>query len=537
MRRGLLMFTVDDQHGSNNVPGQRSLPWKWIVLVLLTVGTTISLFSRFRAGAAFLAFFEDDYFYYLRVAQNIAGGHGSTYDGTHLTNGYHPLWMLVNVALAKVFAGRAFFYALLLVIEVCVLATYWFLHLCFRRYAGDALASGFAGVIAAEGVALMAGGMEIVLTIPLFAILCWYRVCRFQWQPRSAVVYGMLCAALVLSRLDAAIFVACLGLFELLTFGQIERGRRWRVVLAFSAGFLPVLCYFIFNLVLFHTAMPVSGQVKQLRFHHAPSSLIAYEVIVQSWLPLRLFLVLPVLCIGLPLMLQLRRSSGRLLAEHRALVWALLVFPYLEFGLLTFLSDWPILIWYLYPFAASAIGIGLALLASDFVLRDRVSRFLPPAVVFSAIGLVFGLSLVQWRNTERPSLVIYSVYNNARSLQSFAETHPGVYAMGDRAGVAGFLVHRPIVQMEGLMMDKAFLANIREQRELHDVLRDYHVRYYVATNPARVGECLQATEPMAAGSTSPVMRGLFCSTPLDQFRYGAFTTYIFDMQKEAVQVK
>ncbi len=40
-------------------------------------------------------FSRDDAFYYFKVAQNITEGLGSTFDGINLTNGYHPLWMIV----------------------------------------------------------------------------------------------------------------------------------------------------------------------------------------------------------------------------------------------------------------------------------------------------------------------------------------------------------------------------------------------------------------------------------------------------------
>src|SRR5512147_2513842 len=42
-------------------------------------------------------FIRDDAYYYYKVAQNISEGHGSTFDGIHPTNGYHPLWMLVCI--------------------------------------------------------------------------------------------------------------------------------------------------------------------------------------------------------------------------------------------------------------------------------------------------------------------------------------------------------------------------------------------------------------------------------------------------------
>ena len=63
-------------------------------------------------------FIRDDAYYYFKVAQNISEGHGSTFDGIHPTNGYHPLWMLICVpifALAR--------YDVILPLRVLVLVT------------------------------------------------------------------------------------------------------------------------------------------------------------------------------------------------------------------------------------------------------------------------------------------------------------------------------------------------------------------------------------------------------------------------------
>ena len=42
-------------------------------------------------------FVRDDAYYYFKVAQNITEGLGSTFDGINMTNGYHPLWLLVCI--------------------------------------------------------------------------------------------------------------------------------------------------------------------------------------------------------------------------------------------------------------------------------------------------------------------------------------------------------------------------------------------------------------------------------------------------------
>jgi hypothetical protein len=507
--------------------------WKWIVLLILAMGTTIALFARFRAGDAFVVFFDDDYFYYLRVARNIAAGHGSTFDGTHLTNGYHPLWMLVNILLTKLFAGRAFFYALLAVIFLCVLATYWFTRLCLRRYASEAAASGCAGLIAAQGLMIMSGGMEVVLSIPLLSLLCWYRVCRFTWRPRSVAIYSLLCSAVVLSRLDAAIFVTLLGAFELLASNELEREGKARAVAAFATGLLPVGCYFALNEVMFHTLMPVSGHAKQLRFSYMPSVMPFTTAVFNTWAPIRYFLVIPVICAVVFAVLLLRRfGSERLYCGHRALVWALLCFPFIQLMVLSVVSDWLLWPWYLYSFLAAAIAVCLLLLSRSGALERKIGRTAAQLSLCAFAAILSIFAFVQWRNSRNADKLIFSVYFAARDLRAFAKTHPGTYAMGDHAGIPSFLIDEPIVQVEGLVEDNEFLSNIRQQRDLKNVLESYGVRYYIASNPTRVEDCLRATEPAVAGPTSYVMRGTFCSVPVDHFFYHGRDTYVFDMEKE-----
>src|SRR2546427_12813482 len=63
-------------------------------------------FHIFTRGSYFIGA-GDDAFYYYKIAQNIAGGHGPTFDGEHMTNGYHPLWMGFAVATFYLLPGHA----------------------------------------------------------------------------------------------------------------------------------------------------------------------------------------------------------------------------------------------------------------------------------------------------------------------------------------------------------------------------------------------------------------------------------------------
>ena len=92
-----------------------------IALIITILG--IHLYAAFSDAYNFpnAWFTRDDAYYYFKVAQNITEGLGSTFDGINLTNGYHPLWMLVCI---PVFALARFDLILPLRILLMVMAVF-----------------------------------------------------------------------------------------------------------------------------------------------------------------------------------------------------------------------------------------------------------------------------------------------------------------------------------------------------------------------------------------------------------------------------
>ena len=67
-----------------------------LVFILFYVGA-ILFFALGNEYTVLNWFDNDDAFYYFKVAQNIGEGAGSSFDGISLTNGYHPLWMVICI--------------------------------------------------------------------------------------------------------------------------------------------------------------------------------------------------------------------------------------------------------------------------------------------------------------------------------------------------------------------------------------------------------------------------------------------------------
>ena len=173
--------------------------------------------ARFRFSADFLSFYSDDYFYVLKVAQNIVTHHLSTFDGSTPTNGYHPLWTVINVILLYIFHGKAFFYALAIVSIACGIATFQLIRTIAKLNGVNEPASLFTAFVGVWwSLKLVRGEMEVVIAIPLvLGMLVWIMMPAFSWT-RDATVYGLLASLAVLARLDVVLLVALLLAFQLL---------------------------------------------------------------------------------------------------------------------------------------------------------------------------------------------------------------------------------------------------------------------------------------------------------------------------------
>jgi hypothetical protein len=81
----------------NLISKLKRLPWFeiFVVLALLGINGYAAFSDAYNLPNKW--FTRDDAYYYFKVAQNISEGLGSTFDGINSTNGYHPLWLLVNI--------------------------------------------------------------------------------------------------------------------------------------------------------------------------------------------------------------------------------------------------------------------------------------------------------------------------------------------------------------------------------------------------------------------------------------------------------
>ena len=468
-----------------------------------------------------MIFVQDDLLYYLQVARNIANGHGSTFNGLVPTNGYQPLWLLLLIPLAKavdlVAHPRAILAFLAATNYIAALATFFFArHLLRTSRVRPLLVFALASWITLYSVTLFFYGMEVTLTVPIvLGLLCLLR--NISWLEHSAIhtfLVGLLLSAMVLSRIDTLIFGALL-LAGIILSPPLRRLLRPDLLLGAALGLLPIVIYFLVNHTFFHTWLPVSGMAKELKLNHRPS--------LEPWRVFFHLLAATVTLILLSAAGLLPAVRSRLTPIERVLYPAVLVFPFLYYLVLSCVSDWTLWGWYMYPLRA-AICISLLI----YCLWPPLSRVLQQDAVtgFLLLTVFVALGLLRWTHQQT------DITAASLQIQQFATNHPGTYAMGDRAGRVAWLIHDPVVQTEGLMMDRPYLDHVRRQEPLRDVLADYGVDYYVATAYKPFTGCFQASEPAKAGPESAHMRAQFCGAPAATFIHDGIQTLIFDVKKK-----
>ena len=360
--------------------------------------------------------------------------------------------------------------------------------------------------------------MEVILTIPL--VLLFLLLCKNADPARHglkhAFAFGLLISAMVLSRIDSILLAALVGVAFVLhprLRPQITRGH----LIGIALGLLPLFAYFFLNHFFFDTWLPVSGMAKQLKPGHLPSYRPWHSLYLG---PIRHFITFIPLVLAA---LLLPRLYPRLSANEQVLYPVVLCWPFLYILMLSLVSDWMLWPWYFYPFRPALCVAFILLLRWEPVWRSLRYAVVPLVLVLFALARLY---TARWTEGDMPAMV-----EVGHDMQQFASTHPGVYAMGDRAGIVGYLTPQPLVQTEGLMMDRPFLEAMRHAVPLREALAPYNVRFYVATDYPPYAPCYHAAEPFQAGPSSPHLTAEFCSPPLAVFDQGDMRTAVYDLRQ------
>jgi len=233
----------------------RDHPVKMWFLFALVVRLAITLQGLSSLDRVFI---YDDTYYSLAIARNIARGFGPSVDGLGLTNGFQPLVTFLQVPLFWL-SGDPDFAVRGAVLETAVFGA------CGVAALGALLARVAGGRAAWAGALIMGwspsvirndlNGLETSLSVFLsLVVLRGFVPARGEVSGRMAAWYGVLCAALVMARIDSCCLVALLGVRALVAW------RCRHAALLIGAGCIAIAPWWITSLVAFGRIVPESGE-------------------------------------------------------------------------------------------------------------------------------------------------------------------------------------------------------------------------------------------------------------------------------------
>jgi hypothetical protein len=209
---------------------------KWLVpiqvfIVLASVAGAIYV-ALTPANSLMNWYSVDDAFFYYKVAQNALLGHGFTFDGINLSNGFHPLWMVVCLGVFWLSRFNLILPLRVLVIVSGILnaATVLVLFRLLIKHIHPAAAIIAAlswGLLPRIFTTVTLHGMESSISafflVLLFSTASGILISAGKIRLRQIVIAGLFGGLTVLARLDNIFIVAMVGLFLMFRITRVPR--------------------------------------------------------------------------------------------------------------------------------------------------------------------------------------------------------------------------------------------------------------------------------------------------------------------------
>jgi hypothetical protein len=245
------------------------VPYHFLSLLMLTA---VALAGRLRIASLdfqsqLSSYIADDAFYYFKVAANLATTHRITYDGEGLTNGFHPLWLMLITPLytaagnGEDFVLRVQWLSLLL--QVCSVCLLYVTLLRLRASLWTAFIGSALFAVHSTFIDFQFNGLETALnTLVLFGLFnAFLTVYTTPDLPlRRYLFLGGMAAMAFLVRTDNAI--ALIVLYAVLLWLLIPRREVSKLIASGLLAAVVVSPWLLWNLHHFGSLIQTSGMVE-----------------------------------------------------------------------------------------------------------------------------------------------------------------------------------------------------------------------------------------------------------------------------------
>lgn len=440
-------------------------------------------------------FVFEDCFYYLRVARSIVNGNGSTFDGIHPTNGYHPLWLLLSILFVWPFSFGSEAPAHLLLSACAVLhALTAFLIYKIVNLGGNRTVAVFAALLwlfnyNVAGIAMC--GLETSLfAFFLAATVYFYLPRRHGLSAAQSAKIGMLVGLTALSRFDGALLGFAIAGDQLLS-ALLRRERpvrmAGRVIPMSAAGAAMMLPWIAWSYSVSGVIFPNSGRAVHLWYSpedylkaglikglvrilsvHAPAMgkfygfepFTSVSLVVCAVFLIVLFSGREKRAVGLPFIVFMVYPLAH------SLYYALYFRPYNR---------------YLYP-AHLLVFTGVMATIGCWLLANRNRRFVRPLSVAATTLVAVNMLVAGVDTWERGTTSVnthslhWTMFNKALPwIKENVQPHEKIGAFN--SGIYAYFSGRTVVNLDGVMNDSVIPA--LEARRLIPYLYSERITYII----------------------------------------------------------
>jgi hypothetical protein len=264
---------VDDVESADGAPRRDARAGVTVLIAVFVVGLALRTACIALPRTQLFGLVIDDGAYYSQIARNLWRGEGSTFDGIHQTNGYHPLWAWVLVPLTGWIEPSVGAIRWTVLIQVVISAAAFVVaaYTLERRF--GALVTGLGlGTwwLNPASIVSSVSGVEAALVSLVFAVLVASAMrYRAQPTPTASIVLGAVAGLLFLARSDAAVAaVVVIGwaYWPRLTSRRTRRTTARQGLLAVACGVIVVAPWIVWNLRTFGTLEQSSTWARPMAF-------------------------------------------------------------------------------------------------------------------------------------------------------------------------------------------------------------------------------------------------------------------------------
>ena len=454
------------------------------LIVILLIGITIIGLGIFFQPKYPGIFFHDDAFYYLKIAQNIGLGYGSSFDGINPTNGYHPLYALTLSIISHIFplTGINGILTVYIFDTICLVAALFFIDKLLSDIQLSTTLRFFV-IIATSGlIGLNDFGMEVRLLLPLTWLFLYYFSCLDLNKLSSQFFLSAIGMIIFLTRIDYLLLVFSVSfVFSCANFFITPKVKTRQVLIQLSIFMLPsilaLIAYFMFNQYEYGRPTSVSSWLKKEWL----GSYYIFSDMKANFLPVMRVIV----CFGISITLigffvrQMWKDGCDQLCSNKRLLMLIAVNIFVVsymFIVFTF-SKTAFSSWYL-AFPLSVAVFTFAFILDKFIenstfgfLSNRASKRILKAIpLFGAI--IFFPLFLNYKIDNNPSdnavaMGIWMKNNLSKSARIFQV---------DNSGFTGYFSERAVINGDGRVNSWEYIKVLKSNK-LIDYLKRHQVNY------------------------------------------------------------